>query len=76
MEIHHKGFFAKVLYTSSADIFYGEAENGGDVIVFQAKTLEAASITMREAVNQYIDMINSQDEKTSQFSSKFSYLDL
>jgi hypothetical protein len=51
MEIHHKGFAAKILFSFETDSFYGEVSHTSHLIVFQATHLNDAILAMKDAVD-------------------------
>lgn len=55
MEIQYKNLKAKIIYSSQADVFYGEIRFTADLIVFQGKNLKEAELAMRDAVDQYFE---------------------
>jgi len=54
LEIRHKGFTGKILFSKEAASFYGEVENSANLIAFQASTPQAAIEAMHIAVDQYL----------------------
>lgn len=64
LDIQYKGFKAKILFASDADVFYGTILSYQDIIAFQAKTLQTAEMAMQEAVRQYLVHITSAVDVT------------
>lgn len=58
MELHYKGFHAKIMFSSDSDFFHGEVLNCSDLIVFQAKTPAEAELALFDAVDRYINSLS------------------
>ncbi|MEY3182426.1 MAG: hypothetical protein RLZ35_411 [Pseudomonadota bacterium] len=54
MELHYKGFSARVRYSACTEGFYGEAMHVDGVIAFQTSDLNAVESAFQEAVEYYL----------------------
>lgn len=63
MDLHYKGFQAKIMFASDLGLFHGEVSNCSDLIVFQAKTTAEAELAFFDAVEQYIQYLKQPSEE-------------
>ncbi len=59
MELRYKQFCATIHFSAETDSFYGEVLAIPELIAFQAKDLAEARILMREAVDRYLNYLET-----------------
>lgn len=68
MELHYKGFSAKVIYCADVGVFYGEVRGNclqNNLIAFQASALKDCQMALQDAVDLYLEFISLLTESSA-----------
>jgi len=61
--MEHKGYLAKVIFDSEAEIFHGEVINIRDVITFQGTEVSELRRALKDSVDDYLEFCASRGEE-------------
>ncbi len=70
--MEYKGYFGKIEFDASADIFHGEVINLRDVITFEGETVAELKQAFQDSVDDYLDFCAKRGEDPEKpYSGKF-----
>ncbi|QDT39932.1 type II toxin-antitoxin system HicB family antitoxin [Stratiformator vulcanicus] len=70
--IEYQGYFGRIEFDDSADIFHGEVLGIRDVITFEGRSVEELKQAFRDSVDDYIEFCTERGEEPEKpFSGKF-----